>query len=395
MWLVWWLSKTIRFMKLTYVLKSKSIYYRFRNGRNLSVLRKLPYEIQEKDWSTAKQCTKPKNLEKINIQLLKFKAYLLEEVNIAISNDTNINLEWIKHKQHSFFNTSNTKESFKVYLKEYLGYYIEKENPSSTNFNILKNHIPTTTRIIDVDLKWIEKFSKDKLKTYAESTVGKHIQQLKLILKHAEQNGIKIRRSAYDFRIKQYSTINTFLNEEEMELIFDYEPETDYLKNTRKLLLVGCTTGLRVSDLMRIKQFELKNDSLELITKKTNQPITVPLDPRVKDFIAEVRPISHQKFNKYLKILCRKIGLVEPTKGYIRDKQNMRVLGFYPKYKLITSHTMRRSFATNLYGKVPTVVIMAITGHTTEKSFLTYIKKPQRDFAEQLKSYYNSTYKTV
>ena len=54
---------------------------------------------------------------------------------------------------------------------------------------------------------------------------------------------------------------------------------------------------------------------------------------------------------------------------------------------------MRRSFATNLYGKVPTVVIMAITGHTTEKSFLTYIKKPQRDFAEQLKKYYLEQYK--
>ena len=49
---------------------------------------------------------------------------------------------------------------------------------------------------------------------------------------------------------------------------------------------------------------------------------------------------------------------------------------------------MRRSFASNLYGKVPTIVIMAITGHTTEKSFLTYIKKPQRDFAERLKDYY-------
>ena len=379
-------------MNLKYILKKKHIYYRFRNGRNLSVLRKLPYEIQEKDWSTAKQCAKPKNLEKINIQLLKFKAYLLEEVNIAISNDTNINLEWVKIKQHAFFNTSSAKESYKVYLKEYLGYYIETEKPRSTNFNILKNHIPTTTRIIDVDLKWVEKFSKEKLEKYAESTIGKHIQQLKSILKHAEKNSIKIRRSAYDYRIKQYSTINTFLNDAEIELIYNYEPETGYLKNTRKLFLVGCTTGLRVSDLMRIRQFDLKNDSLELVTKKTNQPITIPLDPRVKDFIAEVRPISHQKFNKYIKVLCKKVGLIDPMKGYIRNKQNKRVLGVYPKYKLITSHTMRRSFATNLYGKVPTVVIMAITGHTTEKSFLTYIKKPQRDFAEQLKQYYLENY---
>ena len=75
-------------------------------------------------------------------------------------------------------------------------------------------------------------------------------------------------------------------------------------------------------------------------------------------------------------------------KKHTRGKDNKRILGVYPKYKLISSHTMRRSFASNLYGKVPTIVIMAITGHTTEKSFLTYIKKPQRDFAERLKDYY-------
>ena len=56
---------------------------------------------------------------------------------------------------------------------------------------------------------------------------------------------------------------------------------------------------------------------------------------------------------------------------------------------------MRRSFASNLYGKVPTVVIMAITGHTTEGSFLTYIKKPQREFAEQLNQFYKRKYNTV
>ncbi len=375
-------------MKVTYVQKSKSIYYRYRYGRKLSVVRKLPFEIEKKDWSITKQCAKPKKLEAINIQLKKFQTYLLEETNIAISKDIKIDVEWVKLKQNAFFNSFDSKHHYKLYLKEYLGYYIETEKPNSSKFNTLKNHIPSKTRIVDVDIKWIEKFSKDKLKNYAESTIGKHIQQLKQVLKHAEYSGIKIRRSAYDFRIKQYSTINTYLNETEIEMIFNYAPETEYLKNTRKLFLMGCTTGLRVSDLMRIKQFELKNDSLELVTKKTNQSIIIPLDPRVKDFFEEVRPISHQKFNKYLKILCKKVGLTEQMKGYIRDKKNKRVLGIYPKYKLITSHTMRRSFATNLYGKVPTVVIMAITGHTTERSFLTYIKKPQRDFAEQLRQYY-------
>ena len=86
------------------------------------------------------------------------------------------------------------------------------------------------------------------------------------------------------------------------------------------------------------------------------------------------------------------MGITQKVKGYVRNKQNMYVQGYYPKHLLIRSHTMRRSFASNLYGKVPTVVIMAITGHTTEQSFLTYIKKPQREFAEQLGAYYSKQF---
>ena len=127
---------------------------------------------------------------------------------------------------------------------------------------------------------------------------------------------------------------------------------------------------------------------IELTTTKTSQNIIIPIEPKVKDFIEVVKPLAHPVFNRNLKKLFKAVGLNEITKGYIKGKDNKRLLGMYPKHLLLTSHSMRRTFATNLYGKLPTMVIMAITGHTTEKSFLTYIKKPQRDFAERLKEYY-------
>ena len=46
-----------------------------------------------------------------------------------------------------------------------------------------------------------------------------------------------------------------------------------------------------------------------------------------------------------------------------------------PKYELIGSHIGRRSFATNYYGKIPTALIMSVTGHLTESSFLMYIDR--------------------
>ena len=48
-----------------------------------------------------------------------------------------------------------------------------------------------------------------------------------------------------------------------------------------------------------------------------------------------------------------------------------------PKYKFVSTHIMRRSFATNYYGKIETPILMHITGHTKESTFLSYIGTQQ------------------
>jgi hypothetical protein len=65
------------------------------------------------------------------------------------------------------------------------------------------------------------------------------------------------------------------------------------------------------------------------------------------------------------------------TEGKIYDKDTKRKeLKFYEKHKLMTSHSFRRSFATNYYKKIHTAVLIGITGHSKESLFLTYINKP-------------------
>jgi integrase len=65
--------------------------------------------------------------------------------------------------------------------------------------------------------------------------------------------------------------------------------------------------------------------------------------------------------------------------------------GKYPKYELVSSHVCRRSFATNLYGKIDTLTIMKITGHKTEKQFLEYIKITPKEYAEKLKDFWKKS----
>jgi integrase len=88
--------------------------------------------------------------------------------------------------------------------------------------------------------------------------------------------------------------------------------------------------------------------------------------------------IALQNLNDYIKDVVKAAGIDELLEGKKYDAGTKRkVFGKYPKYELITSHTCRRSFATNYYKSIPTTVIMGITGHVKESTFLQYINKPK------------------
>ena len=59
------------------------------------------------------------------------------------------------------------------------------------------------------------------------------------------------------------------------------------------------------------------------------------------------------------------------------------------KWEMVSSHTARRSFATNEYlNGTSTLTIMAVTGHRTEKAFLKYIKVSKKEEAERMKQHW-------
>ena len=77
----------------------------------------------------------------------------------------------------------------------------------------------------------------------------------------------------------------------------------------------------------------------------------------------------------------------------IKGKKEFRKLeGTFPKHELVTSHICRRSFASNYYGEMPTPLIIAITGHSTERQFLVYVGKEPNDHAQQIAEYLNMIY---
>ena len=116
---------------------------------------------------------------------------------------------------------------------------------------------------------------------------------------------------------------------------------------------------------------------MDLIQIKTKKSITVGIiDPTVLEFLRRDFPqkTNASVFNKKIKELCRLAGIDQVIRGNKMSSVTKRVeFGMYPKYELITSHSIRRSFATNYFGKIETPILMQITGHSQESTFLSYI----------------------
>ena len=59
----------------------------------------------------------------------------------------------------------------------------------------------------------------------------------------------------------------------------------------------------------------------------------------------------------------------------------------FKKHELVSTHTARRSFATNAYkAKVPMLSIMKITGHKKTETFQKYISLSNEEHAELMSS---------
>jgi hypothetical protein len=226
------------------------------------------------------------------------------------------------------------------------------------------------------------------------NTIGKHIQIIKLIMNEATERGLNTNLS---FKSKRFVTVreksdSIYLNEKEIKEIELLDLSNDKrLERVRDLFLIGCYTGLRYSDYSILEPEQMKDGFIETTQIKTGEPVVIPIHHTVKRIIEKYngelpRSISNQKTNQYLKQFGKRTASLNTNVSITFTKGGVKVIENYRRYELLTSHTARRSFATNEYlAGTPTITIMAITGHKTEKAFLRYIKLTPNEHAKLLK----------
>lgn len=86
------------------------------------------------------------------------------------------------------------------------------------------------------------------------------------------------------------------------------------MKRARGLFLIGCYTGLRVSDFSRLSNAHV-GKYITIKTQKTGTPVIIPIHPVVRDIISGgfdlTDTVSDQKLNGQIKELCRLAGITE------------------------------------------------------------------------------------
>lgn len=229
----------------------------------------------------------------------------------------------------------------------------------------------------------------------ALNTIGHKIQTLKVWLNEATFKGINT-NSQYKnqrFRAVTEQTDSVYLSVKELEQIYSTDCKSERLNKVRDLFLVGAFTGLRFSDVTSLTKDNIKGSTISIEQHKTGKRVAIPLHPIVINIwnkYGEKLPkqISNQKFNEYIKEVCKLAGIDSIEQKNI-TKGGFRVRQSFKKYELITSHTARRSFATNLYlSGFPAISIMPITGHTTERAFMRYIRVTPEQHAELLRKHW-------
>jgi integrase/recombinase XerD len=210
-------------------------------------------------------------------------------------------------------------------------------------------------RLKDLDLKFIqdlEYFFKTDLKL-KQATVYRSIQRVKKIIQFAISENYLQKDPFHLYKNKKHKTVIIYLTDEELKQLEKHNFSQVRLQQVKDLFIFCCYTGLAYAEMSSLttKNIEIGFDGkewIEIIRKKTNRKISVPVLPKAKEILEkynnELPRISNQKFNSYLKEISELLGI---------DKK-------------LTHHIARKTFATTvlLFNNVPMEIVSELLGHS-------------------------------
>ena len=353
-----------------------------------------------------------KEQAEMNSKLLEFRLHVQRVVNDLTIDGVLPSRESVKLELDRIYNPDRIDESgvdgnrdfSKMSLVQFIDHMIETlsnlKESTIKSYKVVRKNIAeyqTKYKTVVTPLTADEDFYHSFVKYLtaeglAKNTIGTRIKIVKTVLNYAsEKKGVKYSDA---FRKKSFAkpseeTDSIYLNIDELNAI-DALVLPKSLDKVRDMFLIECDTGLRYSDVVRLSAENITEEGLiKIMTQKTSKTIYAPMTPRVKRIFEKYdyqlpKPICNQNYNRYLKDIAKMAGITAPVTR-TRTIRGVLTTTTVPKYQRVSSHTARRSFATNAYlADIPTFDIMKVTGHKTEEAFLLYIRISAEESAKKM-----------
>lgn len=299
---------------------------------------------------------------------------------------------------------------FALAIETNKGIFVNELNPTVIELARLVNH-PTPpvaflakypkyeiilnmySRANDCPATW-ENLSKVRLQTFvdymeerlAPNSVRQYAAKLKAVLNLYNEEVELPKDYNKILSVKNVRSTNVWLTDEELERIITYAPKNTNEQLVRTQFLIGAFTGCRHSDYTRLNNRNIVGGMISYVSLKTKTHATVPLKPIVKELLTNLpkEEVSDPTFNNNIRNICRKAGITEAVKVFKAGKE---VEG--EKWEFVSSHTARRSFATNLYLRGADLYsISQMMGHASVEMTQNYLCCGLREQSAQVMEYF-------
>ena len=263
-----------------------------------------------------------------------------------------------------------------------------------------KRKYPKYLRILDVfeqvngcPAEWgnitkvnLNRFAEALQERVAKNTAKYYCAMLKSVLSLYSDEVSLPRDYNKELSVKGETSVCAWLTESEIDLLVNYTPENETERIVINQFILGCLTGARFSDYSRFTSANISTGKLVYVSMKTKIKSELPLSTAVERIIMNdlsKGSVSMTTFNKTIRSICKKRGINETTQIFHKGED---VIG--EKWQFVTSHTARKSFATNVYLRCRDIFLVSkYMGHSSVDMTATYIMSVG-DASEEVKQYF-------
>ena len=351
-------------------------------------------KVDRSEWDLAIQRPKlrrgdiGKANKKITFELNEYQRYYEK---LKSDYKESLTKEIIRNKLDQYFKFAQTDKA--LTYSDYFDIYIEQKKESqSVKKDSLQKYTRIHTAILEMeknekvtyyltgfDGAFFNRFIKHLRvkKEISDNTLKRKMGFFKSFLNWCINNRYSTNLAFKDVIIKGRETSHVSLTTEEVDTLAGLELD-EALSYYRDLFLIGVYSGQRYSDYTRFNKKFIDGNNIVIRATKTSQFSYIPINKRLRGLLDKyewcLKLISSQKFNIQIQKICNLAGFDE-TVQVDKFYGNKKVSKDLPRWKLIASHTARRTFITlSAQRNVPRSLVMQATGIKSYKTLENYIR---------------------